>query len=467
MLQFNQYDEISEGLHLLNEKQIIVGKGAEYGQVVFLVGGAGSGKGFAKTNFMQGNKFKHRNVDDWKGMFLRIAALKNEYPELKNLDLKDPNDVSILHDWVKTKGIKSKTLNLMLANAKIGKLPNLLFDITFKEKSDIHALLPALMDVGYDPKNLHVIWVLTNYGIAVKQNRDPKRGRIVSDDIMLDTHAGASNNMHNIIKHGTPKQINGSVHIILGGKEHTVFFKDADGNAMDGKQKSKYGTDRVVIKDFKYLTLKEPGKAMTTDAGLRAQAMEWVWQNVPRTLKNKGIFQSEVPIKEESENLLPEIYCDLDSVLADFLKGTEKVLGKAYNDKEYWMQDGSGDKKELLAKKSPHLYRNLDWMPDGKKLWGFIKKHNPKILSAYPNGWMPNSRSDKNQWVKNNLGKSDGVHLVKRKEKRNYAINEKGQPNILIDDHPKNIKEWNAAGGVGVLHRSATETIGKLKKMGF
>ena len=58
----------------LTEKQIIIGKGAKYGQVIFLAGGAGSGKGFAIQYFIDGNKFKIRDVDSWKEAFLKIAA---------------------------------------------------------------------------------------------------------------------------------------------------------------------------------------------------------------------------------------------------------------------------------------------------------------------------------------------------------------------------------------------------------
>ena len=36
----------------LEEKLILYNNGAKYGQVVFLAGGAGSGKGFAISNFM-------------------------------------------------------------------------------------------------------------------------------------------------------------------------------------------------------------------------------------------------------------------------------------------------------------------------------------------------------------------------------------------------------------------------------
>ena len=37
----------------LEEKLIVYGGGKKYGQIVFLAGGAGSGKGFASEKFMQ------------------------------------------------------------------------------------------------------------------------------------------------------------------------------------------------------------------------------------------------------------------------------------------------------------------------------------------------------------------------------------------------------------------------------
>ena len=66
----------------LTEKQIVLGKGAKYGQVIFLAGGAGSGKGFAIKNFLEGSKYKVRDVDEWKKALLKIAVLKNKYPEI-------------------------------------------------------------------------------------------------------------------------------------------------------------------------------------------------------------------------------------------------------------------------------------------------------------------------------------------------------------------------------------------------
>ena len=446
----------------LTEKQIIVGKGAKYGQVVFLAGGAGSGKGFATTHFLEGNKFKIRDVDEWKKAFMKLATLKNTYPKIKRLDLRKPKDVFKLHEFVKEKGIKDKTLDLMLGQAKIGRLPNLIFDVTLKDKEDIVAVLPSLFAVGYVPRSINVVWVLTNYHIAVEQNKDPGRGRIVPDDILLKTHEGAAGTMFSFINAGTPRGVDGAVHVILGGKKHTVFWNDPKtGKPYDGSE------GRTIVKDFKYLTLKEPGKRMTDETALKTEVLNWIRSNAPKTKKTKGIFGSGQDTIREGKELLPQLYVDMDQVLVDFLGGAEKVLGKAYTDKKYWMDDKSGDKKDLLTQKAPNLFRDLSWMKDGKTLWRFLMGNSPKILSAHPTEWMPNSKKDKSSWVQKNLGlNSSDVHLVKRSMKREYATTN-GQPNVLIDDHSKNIKEWQAAGGIGILHRNATSTIQKLKKMGF
>jgi len=277
MLSFQRY---------LQEKLLIVGKGANYGQIVFLAGGGGSGKGFARSNFLEGGKFKVRDVDEWKKMFVTLAKLKNKHKEIRGLDLTRPKDVLQLHKFVKERKIKEKTLDLLLANAVRGRLPNIMFDITLKEKGDIMDVLPSLMSVGYDPKSVHIVWVLTNYSIAIKQNRDPERARVVPEDIMLKTHEGAATTMYNFIRKGTPRGVNGGVYIILGGKKNTVFYTDQEGKPIrTGKNK-----DTFVVKDFKYLVMKEPGKRISKDIGLQKQAHEWIRQNAPRTLSNKELF---------------------------------------------------------------------------------------------------------------------------------------------------------------------------------
>ena len=50
----------------LDEKLITFSNRAPYGQIVFMAGGAGSGKGFAIDNFIDSAGFKVRDVDDMK-----------------------------------------------------------------------------------------------------------------------------------------------------------------------------------------------------------------------------------------------------------------------------------------------------------------------------------------------------------------------------------------------------------------
>jgi len=68
----------------LEEKLILYNQGKRYGQIVFLAGGAGSGKGFAIRNFMEKEKFKVRDVDAWKTAFMTLADTRTGIQKLKD-----------------------------------------------------------------------------------------------------------------------------------------------------------------------------------------------------------------------------------------------------------------------------------------------------------------------------------------------------------------------------------------------
>ena len=274
-----------EHLHLrefqqLDEKLIIVGKGKRYGQIMFLAGGAGSGKGFAIKNFLEGDKFKVRDVDEWKKALMKIGELKKKWPEIRGLNLREPNDVATLHQFVKEKGIKDKTLDRMLGDAirsgsaKKGTLPNILFDITLKEIGDIKEVLPSLMEAGYDSKNMHLTWVLTNYHVAVKNNAD--RERVVPADILLQTHEGAAKTMVDIIRGKTPSGLDGAVNVILNNRENTIPFTDNAGKVRTGNK-----AKNIVVKDFTYLNMKKEGKKFNNEAAVQKQLYSWISKNVP------------------------------------------------------------------------------------------------------------------------------------------------------------------------------------------
>ena len=270
----------------LEEKLILYNQGKRYGQIVFLAGGAGSGKGFAIRNFMEKEKFKVRDVDEWKRAFMKIADAQDKYPEIKGLKLSNPRDVAKIHKFVKKLGIKEKSIDLMLADANSRHLPNIMFDITMKDTSNIDAIMPKLIKAGYDAKNIHLTWVLTNYAVAIVNNQN--RERVVADDIMLLSHEGAATSMYEVIKGKIPRGLDGGVRVILNNRNNTIPYVDPDTNKP---MRTKQGD--IIVKDFTYLTLKKEGKKIGPEMGVKRQLLGWIEENVPVTKLTRELIPTE------------------------------------------------------------------------------------------------------------------------------------------------------------------------------
>ena len=267
----------------LEEKLIMYNQGKRYGQIVFLAGGAGSGKGFAVRNFMEKEKFKVRDVDEWKTAFIKLANTTNKFPEIKGLKLKNPKDVYKIHKFVRDKGIKDKTLDLLLRDANTRHLPNILFDITMKDADDIGDIIPKLESAGYAAKDIHLTWVLTNYAVAIVNNRN--RPRVVPEDIMLLSHEGAATNMYDVIKGNLPRGLNGGVRVILNNRDNTIAWVDPD---TKKPMLTKQGN--IKVKDFTYLTLKKEGKSIGPEMDVKRQLLGWIADNVPKTKLTKDLM---------------------------------------------------------------------------------------------------------------------------------------------------------------------------------
>ena len=163
-------------------------------------------------------------------------------------------------------------------------------------------------------------------------------------------------------------------------------------------------------------------------------------------------------IKTSSESL-PDIYCDMDNVLVDFLKGAEEVIGGSFG-------QFASDERWAKINNKKGFWADLDWMPGGRKLYQFIARYDPYILSAYSSN-DPSSRNGKMKWLRKNTKFSRSkINLVKRADKKDFATTN-GKPNILIDDYLKNITEWEAKGGIGVHHTNISKTVAELKRQGF
>ena len=268
---------------------------------------------------MEKSKFKVRDVDELKKSAIKLAQAKNNNPEIANIDLGKAEDVFKLHQYVKDKGWKDKTLEMLLMGAKEGKLPNILFDVTMKDIGDIQEVMPMLLATGYSPNNVHVVWVLTNFYMAVQQNQE--RERRVPYDILLKTHVGAANTVTDMLRHKfgvLGNHVNGEMYVILGGKKNTILMTDLDTReTMKGaaqfeqlpgqpiKRVPKYGAKidpktgeyeaEFVVKSFKYIKLKDAGKPMKRSIEFEREMIGWdelrdfIKTNIPKTAGTKNI----------------------------------------------------------------------------------------------------------------------------------------------------------------------------------
>jgi hypothetical protein len=185
------------------------------------------------------------------------------------------------------------------------------------------------------------------------------------------------------------------------------------------------------------------------------------WSDSLREKKSKDPFGLNAYAMElarlREEETEYTIYCDMDSVLVDFDLGYQELTGMTTQ-----QADANGVEAfwEPLTKAGAKFWITLQWMPDGKQLWDYIKKYNPILLSAPSR--EESSKLGKRVWVKREL---PGVKLILKyaSQKQEYA----SPTSILIDDRQKNIDQWEAAGGIGILHTSTPNTIKQLQQLGL
>ncbi len=169
---------------------------------------------------------------------------------------------------------------------------------------------------------------------------------------------------------------------------------------------------------------------------------------------------------EAKKSNLPFIFCDMDGVLSDFALAANTATGL----------DWEGLRKNQdwgAIRDTENFWADMPWKKDGKQLWRYIKKYNPSILSATVEASKdPNCKPGKLRWLSKNLGLNNSakINLVRRVQKQDYVMVNRGgkiEAAVLIDDYPKNITQWTAKGGIGILHTNTSSTISALKRLGF
>lgn len=210
---------------------------------------------------------------------------------------------------------------------------------------------------------------------------------------------------------------------------------------------------RTVSHELVHLKQKENGQPLdgTTGSDTENEANAKAGQIMRKFAQiNPMIFEA----KDQPQY---KIYCDMDGVLVDFEKGYEELTGRNIRGKHI---RGDADFWQPISDAGEDFWVNLEWMSDGKELWSYIKPYSPKLLSAPSR--EKSSRTGKEKWVAEHL---PGVPLLLKPadQKQLYASSK----SILIDDRKDNIERWIEAGGIGIHHTSASNTISKLKELGL
>ncbi len=261
---------------ILNEVAIQFGgrKETQFGQVLILAGGAGSGKGFILNNLidLEGKVF---DVDHLKALSIRAPNInkrvKKEFGvDLTKLKLKNPDDVFKLHaivdDLGLDKGAKS-TMAKSILSANPERKPNLIFDVTLKNLSKLQVISKMVTELGYKKENIHIVWILNDINVALKQNAT--RSRRVPDEILKDTHDHVSKAMSNILSGASPtRKFMDGYFVIVPNKANVdstikasgrggLFFDKADyivvKKKRNGFETTKTLSDAIVRKIKKYV----------------------------------------------------------------------------------------------------------------------------------------------------------------------------------------------------------------------
>ena len=154
------------------------------------------------------------------------------------------------------------------------------------------------------------------------------------------------------------------------------------------------------------------------------------------------------------------IYLDLDGVIADFRKRYLELFQTSPENDDNRKRFGDRFAKFIHSKE----FATLDLMPDALELLSHLTTTGVpvEILSSTARPVSNVTISHQKQtWLDNHGITYPAVFVPGKQFKAKYA-----NPNsILIDDTYSNIEEWNKAGGVGILHKDAIDTISILNTL--
>lgn len=155
-----------------------------------------------------------------------------------------------------------------------------------------------------------------------------------------------------------------------------------------------------------------------------------------------------------TEENVYRIFCDMDSVLTDFVGQYSKYANMTPEESYLLYKTDVSKFWEPVNNSGVEFWSEMPWIEDGRELWEYVSKYSPTILTAPSRG--DDCPKGKKIWVKRELG---DIPIIIDRDKYKYSR----ENYILVDDTEEKIDKWIEAGGIGILHTSAKDTISKLK----
>lgn len=154
----------------------------------------------------------------------------------------------------------------------------------------------------------------------------------------------------------------------------------------------------------------------------------------------------------------PEIFLDMDGVLADFFSEYAKLAGVPANER------GRHDYHKIPAKlREPVIqqmvgtdfFYRLPKFPSADRLVAMAIQvfGSYNICSSPLRGDYDNSEAMKRAWIAENLNPQP-KQIIITPQKGKYAKQPDGTPNILVDDRNTVLTEWEQSGGIGIKYQA-------------
>jgi hypothetical protein len=149
----------------------------------------------------------------------------------------------------------------------------------------------------------------------------------------------------------------------------------------------------------------------------------------------------------------PQLFLDLDGVLADFESGVEELLGMSAADYE-----ARKSKRDFWFRlmRAEDFYGSLPEMADARLLFDAVAHLDPVILTGLPIGkW---AAPQKERWVEAHFPGTPVITTMARDKHKHMETGD-----VLVDDRETHRSTYEEAGMVFVHHKNARSSLKALR----